>query len=72
MIGSHRIPKTKLHSFRMVESKTIAYQLTEFNKMLDDLVNIEVEIEDEDKSILLLCVLPISFKHFTDIMLYGK
>jgi len=33
-------------------------QLTEFNKILDDLENIEVHLEDEDKTILLLCALP--------------
>jgi hypothetical protein len=30
----------------MVESKAIVEQLTEFNKFLDDLENIEVHLED--------------------------
>jgi len=47
-------------------------QLTEFKKILDDLENIEVHLEDEDKTILLLCALLRSFKSFKDIMLYGK
>jgi len=47
-------------------------QLTEFNKILDDLENIEVHLEDEDKVILLLYALPRSFESFKDIMLYGK
>jgi len=47
-------------------------QLTEFNKILDDLENIEVQLEDEDKTILLLCALPKSFESFKDTMLYGK
>jgi len=60
--------KQQLYSFKMVESKTV----TEFNKILDDLENIEVQLEDEDKVILLLCALPRSFESFKDIMLYGK
>jgi len=47
-------------------------QLTEFNKIFDDLKIIEVHLEDEDKTILLLCALPRSFKSFKDTMLYGK
>jgi len=47
-------------------------QLTEFNKILDDLENIEVQLEDEDKAILLLCALPKSFESLKDIMLYDK
>jgi len=49
--------KQQLYSFKMVESNTVTEQLTEFNKMLDDLENIEVKLEDEDKAILLLCAL---------------
>jgi len=32
----------------MVEFKTVTKELSEFNKILNDLVNIEVKIEDED------------------------
>jgi len=64
--------KQQLYSFRMVESKAIMEQLMEFKKILDDLENIEVQLEDEDKAILFLCALPKSFKSFKDTMLYGK
>jgi len=64
--------KQQLYSFKMVESKTVIEQLTEFNKILDDLESIEVQIEDEDKAILLLCALSRSFESFKDTMLYGK
>jgi len=33
--------KQQLYSFKMVEAKAIMEQLTEFNKILDDLENIE-------------------------------
>jgi len=64
--------KQQLYSFKMVESKAIMEQLTEFNKIFDDLENIEVHIEVEDKFILLLCALPWSIESFKDIMLHGK
>jgi len=44
----------------------------EFNKIINDLENIEVHLKDEDKAILLLCVPPRSFESFKDTMLYGK
>jgi len=55
---SHRqFLRQQLYSFKMVESKAIMEQLTEFNNILDDLDNIEVQLEDEYKPILLLCTL---------------
>jgi len=54
----------------MVELKAIIEQLMEFNKILDDLENIEVHLEDEDKAILLLCALLRAFESFKDTMLY--
>jgi len=64
--------KQQLYSFKMVESKAIMEQRTEFNKILDDLENIKVQLEDEDRVILLLCVLLKSFESLKDTMLYGK
>jgi len=64
--------KQQLYSFKMVESKAVMEQLTQFNKILDDLKNIEVHLEDEDKVILLLCALPRTFESFKDTMFYEK
>jgi len=71
-LAHRKFLKQQLYSFKMVESKAIMEQLTEFNKILDDLENIEVQLKDEDKAILLLCALPKSYESFKDIMLYGK
>lgn len=48
----------------MVESKTITEQLTEFNKIFYDLMNIEMKTKDEDKNIPLLCALRRIYEHF--------
>ena len=64
--------KHKLYLYRMVESKSITEQLAEFNKIIDDLANIDVNLEDEDKALDLLCTLPKSYESFKDTMLYGK
>ncbi|KHN10159.1 Retrovirus-related Pol polyprotein from transposon TNT 1-94, partial [Glycine soja] len=51
---------------------TVTEQLADFNKILDDLENIKVKLEDEDKALLLLNSLPKSFEHFKNEILYGK
>ncbi|PNY11482.1 cytochrome p450 [Trifolium pratense] len=56
----------------MLETKSIMEQLTESNKIIDDLVNIDVNLEDDDKAIHMLCALPKSFENFKDTKLYGK
>jgi len=70
-LAHRKLLKQQLYTFKIVESKSITEQLAEFNKILDDLVNIEVNMEDEDKAFLLLCSLPKSFEHFKDTILYG-
>ena len=46
--------------------------LDNFNKILADLQNLDVEIIDEDKALLLLNSLPESYEHLTTTLLYGK
>ena len=43
-----------------------------FNKMILDLENINVKIEDEDQALLMLCDLPKSRAHFKETLLYGR
>ncbi|GAU28731.1 hypothetical protein TSUD_372380 [Trifolium subterraneum] len=53
-------------------NKSVVEQLTEFNKIIDDLANIDVKIEDEDQTFHLLCALPKSLDNLKDALLYGK
>ena len=56
----------------MSEDKVLAEQLDMFNKLILDLENIDVKIDDEDQALLLLCVLPRSDAHFKETLLYGR
>jgi len=64
--------KQQLYTFKMTKSRTVTEQFADFNKILDDLENIEVKLEEEDKALLLLNSLPKSFEHFKDAIIYGK
>ena len=48
--------KQQLYSFKMVESKAIMEQLTEFNKIIGDLENIEVRLEDAGALMMWCCL----------------
>lgn len=56
----------------MSEDKSILKQLDDFNKILDDLENIEVELAEEDRALILLAALPKSMENFKDTLLFGS
>nr|GEW48417.1 putative ribonuclease H-like domain-containing protein [Tanacetum cinerariifolium] len=62
--------KDRLYIFRMKPGTSVHNYLGEFNIILIDLVNLDVDIDDEDKVVLLVISLPASYKHFKKIMLY--
>nr|GEW96306.1 retrovirus-related Pol polyprotein from transposon TNT 1-94 [Tanacetum cinerariifolium] len=51
---------------------SVQHHLDEFNTILIDLENLDVDIDDEDKAPLLVISLPASYKHFKEIILYGN
>lgn len=59
--------KQQLYLFRMAENKSIVEQLINFYKIIDDIENIWVNIDDKDKTLLLLSSLPRYFEHFKDV-----
>lgn len=47
-------------------------QLDMFNKLIFDLENILVSIDNEDQTLLLLCSLPKPHAHFKETLLCGR
>jgi hypothetical protein len=62
--------KERLYTIRMAEGTSIQSHLNDFNSICVDLESLDVNIDDEDKAILLVVSLPPSFKYFKEIMLY--
>lgn len=42
--------KHKLYTFKMFDEESILVQIDEFNKVIDDLNNIEVKLDEEDRT----------------------
>jgi len=55
----------------MHEGTSIKSHIAEFFSIINDLDKIEVKIEDEDQTLLLLCFLPSSYKSFREAIIYG-
>ena len=55
--------KQKLFSLKMQEGSDLAEHINVFNQLVTDLVKVEVTIEDEDRVIILLCLLLGSYEH---------
>ena len=56
--------KKKLFRFEYRQGISMTEHLDDFNKIIADLMNIDVTIDDEDKALLLLNSLPDSYDHF--------
>ena len=50
----------------------ILQHLNAFNKILSDLLALEVKLEEEDKTLLLLSSLPSSYDHLATTIMYGE
>jgi precorrin-2 methylase len=71
-LAHKQLLKQQLYFYRMVDNKSVVEQLGEFNKIVDDLANIDVVLEDEDKAFHLLGAFPKSLENLKDALLYGK
>lgn len=46
--------------------------LDEFNKLMLDLKNINIDIKNENRALIILSLHPNSEEHFVDILLYER
>ncbi|GKA12388.1 retrovirus-related pol polyprotein from transposon TNT 1-94 [Tanacetum coccineum] len=64
--------KKKLFTFYMNSGKKLSEHIDEFKKLIGDLANIDVDIDDEDQALMLLTSLPSSYDNFVETLLYGR
>ncbi|GKB20151.1 hypothetical protein Tco_0854074, partial [Tanacetum coccineum] len=62
----------KLYTYYMSPGMTLRDHIDEFNKLILDLENIDIEIEDEDQALMLITSLPLSSKKFVKTLFYGN
>nr|GEX35398.1 hypothetical protein [Tanacetum cinerariifolium]GEX38142.1 hypothetical protein [Tanacetum cinerariifolium] len=64
--------KNKLFTFYMHSGKKLSEHIDEFNKLIGDLANIDVDIDNADQALMLLTSLPPSYDNFVETLLYGR
>ena len=64
--------KRKLYTFSMKEWTPMKDHLDEFNKLILNLENVSVMLEDKYRALILLSSLLDSYEHFVDTLLYRR
>nr|USI00083.1 putative protein-binding protein [Oryza sativa Japonica Group] len=54
------------------EGADLTAHVNVFNQLVTDFMKMDVEVDDEDKAIVLLCSLPESYEHVVTTLTYGK
>lgn len=61
--------KQSLYAFKMREDGDLESQLDAYEKIIQELENIGVEVDDEDQALLLISSLPGLYSNFVDTLL---
>jgi hypothetical protein len=64
--------KQRLYTLKMKEGMPLCDHLDDFNRIILNLKNIDIKVDDEDQALILLCSLPDVFDNFVNSMLYGR
>lgn len=64
--------KQRLYSHRFTEGGSLEGHLSVFKEIVTDLETIDVEYDEEDLGLILLCSLPLSYVTFRDTILYSR
>ena len=60
----------KLYTHKLQEGGSVLNHLSVFKEIVSDLQAMEVDYDDEDLGLILLCSLPNSLANFRDTLLY--
>jgi hypothetical protein len=63
--------KMKLYTHKLQEGGSVLNHLLVFEEIVSDLQAMEIDYDDEDLCLILLCSLPSSFANFRDTFLYS-
>ncbi|KAH9669391.1 hypothetical protein KPL70_021769 [Citrus sinensis] len=63
---------SKVYGFRMKPRVSMHDHVSRFEKLLADLKNLDEDIKDEVKAVILLHSLPDEYSHFMTTLIYGK
>jgi len=64
--------KQWLYTLKMKECMPLCDHLDDFNRIILDLKNIDIKVDDEDQALILLYSLQDVFDNFVNSMLYGR
>ena len=64
--------KKQLYELRMKKGTTVLEYLNFFNKVINKVLVVDVNIDEEDKTLILFSSLPQSYDHIVTTMLYDK
>ena len=64
--------KKQLYGLRMNEGTAVLEHLNFFNKVINELLAVDVKIDEKDKALMLLSSLSESYDYIITTMLYGK
>ena len=71
-LTNHLFLKQQLYTFRMRECTPLCDHLDYFNRIILDMKNIEIKVDDEDQALILLCSIPDAFDNFVNSTLYSR
>ena len=64
--------RIELHDLHLEEGSSLKSHIDEFDSIVMEMYNLDVNLDDEDLTIKLLCSLPKEYKNLRETILYGK